>query len=673
MKKNHLLLIVFMTVILFCNNMLYGQGMALNSTGTQADTSAMLDIGSTTKGMLTPRMTTSQRTAISLPAKGLLVFDITLNAFYFNSGTSTSPVWSPIGGNMSAGSAAGEMMYWNGTNWLGTGAGRDGQFLTFISGTPTWVTLPFFSITASSGSNGTISPAGITMVCCAGGTKVYTIAPTSGYRINNVFVDGSTVGAVTTYTFTSVSSNHTISATFIPDTYPIVASSGSNGTVSPAGTTDVAAGTNQIYTMIPTTGYRVDDVTVDGSSVGAVNTYTFTAVATSHTISATFIPDTYPIVASSGANGTVSPTGTTNVTFGNNQVYTITPSAGYGVADVLVDGSSVGAVTSYTFTSVGASHTISATFSILTYPIVATSGSNGTVSPAGTTNVSHGGTQVYTMTPSSGYRINTVTVDGSSVGAVSTYTFTPVTSSHTIGATFAAITYSLVATVSGSGTISPSGTTVVTAGTTQVYTVTPGSAGYGYLTVDGVTQPMMHGVSTYTFTSVGANHTISASFRGLQIGDNYAGGIVTYLSSADHGMVSSINDLSTSATWGCYNTANIAGTLLYIGNGAANTALILSGCTTTGIAAELCHSYTGGGYSDWYLPARYELELLITNRASVSAGAVAAGGSSISTANIYWSSTQFNIGLAWDVPMNGSGAQNVERYLGFYVRAFRSF
>jgi hypothetical protein len=603
-----------------------------------------------------------------------LVFDITLNAFYFNSGTPSLPVWSAVGGGAGAGTAAGELLYWNGSNWIGTGAGSNGQFLTFISGAPTWVTLPFYNIMASSGPDGTVSPAGISYFCCgSSATPVYTITPSAGYRIDSVLVDGSSVGSVTTYTFAPVSSNHTIRATFIPDTYPILASSGTNGTVSPAGTTNVAAGTNQVYTMTPASGYRVNDVTVDGSSVGSVNTYTFTAVATGHTISATFILDTYPIVASSGANGTISPAGTTNVMFGNNQVYTITPSTGYGVADVLVDGASVGAVTSYTFTSVGASHTISATFSILTYPIVASSGANGTVSPSGTTDVSYGGTQVYTITPSPGYLINSVTVDGSSVGAVGTYTFATVTSSHTISATFAAITYSLVATVSGGGTISPSGTTVVTAGTTQVYTFTPGGAGFGYFTVDGVNQPMMAGVSTYTFTAVGANHTINATTRSLQIGDNYAGGIITYQSSATHGYVSSIIDLSTSATWGCYNTVNVTGTNLNLGFGAANTALIVSGCTTTGIAAQLCDSYTGGGYSDWYLPSRYELEKMALNRAAVSAGAVAAGGSSVISTSRYWSSTQFNVGLAWDAPMNTSGAGNYEKNLSRYVRAFRSY
>ena len=50
------------------------------------------------------------------------------------------------------------------------------------------------------------------------------------------------------------------------------------------------------------------------------------------------------------------------MTHGSGQTYTITPAAGYKVADVLVDGKSVGALTTYTFTNVTASHTISATF-----------------------------------------------------------------------------------------------------------------------------------------------------------------------------------------------------------------------------------------------------------------------------------------------------------------------
>lgn|GEM_PF-3003184 len=70
----------------------------------------------------------------------------------------------------------------------------------------------------------------------------------------------------------------------------------------------------------------------------------------------------YAITASAGANGTVTPAGKTSVTAGRDQTYTITPNAGYAVEDVLVDGKSVGAVTTYTFKSVSAAHTISAAF-----------------------------------------------------------------------------------------------------------------------------------------------------------------------------------------------------------------------------------------------------------------------------------------------------------------------
>lgn len=68
------------------------------------------------------------------------------------------------------------------------------------------------------------------------------------------------------------------------------------------------------------------------------------------------------ITSSAGAGGSISPLGATLVTFGQNQSYTITPDACYTIADVLVDGVSVGAVSSYTFNNVNANHTIAASF-----------------------------------------------------------------------------------------------------------------------------------------------------------------------------------------------------------------------------------------------------------------------------------------------------------------------
>src|SRR5205814_1561658 len=102
-----------------------------------------------------------------------------------------------------------------------------------------------------------------------------------------------------------------------------------------------------------------------------------------HTIAATFAITTHTITASAGANGAISPSGAVGVNDDASQSFTITPDAHYHVADVLVDGVSVGAVTSYTFSNVTADHTIAATFAITTHTITASAGANGSISPSG--------------------------------------------------------------------------------------------------------------------------------------------------------------------------------------------------------------------------------------------------------------------------------------------------
>ena len=84
---------------------------------------------------------------------------------------------------------------------------------------------------------------------------------------------------------------------------------------------------------------------------------------------ATFAINTYTITATAGTGGSITPSGAVTVNNGASQAFTITPSTGYHIADVLVDGVSVGAVSSYTFSDVTAGHTIAASFAI-TQPTV---------------------------------------------------------------------------------------------------------------------------------------------------------------------------------------------------------------------------------------------------------------------------------------------------------------
>jgi photosystem II stability/assembly factor-like uncharacterized protein len=328
--------------------------------------------------------------------------------------------------------------------------------------------------------------------------------------VADVLVDSVSVGAVTSYTFTNVTADHTISATFTISAFTITASAGANGTISPSGAVTVDSGANQSFTITPNANYHVADVLVDGSSVGAVTSYTFTNVTADHTISATFAISAFTITASAGANGSISPSGAVAVDSGANQSFTITPNANYHVADVLVDGSSVGAVTSYTFTNITANHTISATFAISAFTITASAGANGTISPSGAVPVDSGTDRSFIITPNANYHVADVLVDGSSVGAVTSYTFTNVTADHTISASFTISAFTITASAGANGTISPSGVVDIAQRASQYFSIIPDA---NYHVADVLVDSVSVGaVTSYTFTNVTADHTISASF-----------------------------------------------------------------------------------------------------------------------------------------------------------------
>ena len=90
---------------------------------------------------------------------------------------------------------------------------------------------------------------------------------------------------------------------------------------------------------------------------------------------------------------------------------------------------------SYTFTNVTADHSITAMFSLFA-EITVSAGPHGTISPAGVVKVALGNSQVFTITPDTGYAIKDVLVDNVSVGSVESYTFTNVTVPHQISASF---------------------------------------------------------------------------------------------------------------------------------------------------------------------------------------------------------------------------------------------
>jgi hypothetical protein len=159
-------------------------------------------------------------------------------------------------------------------------------------------------------------------------------------------------------------SDHTTAAAYRAGvTYAITPVAGTGGTISPSSVVTVAAGAGQTFTITPGPGYTVAYVLVDGYSVGAVTSYTFTAVRKNSVIRAFFKREiSYTITPAAGLGGTISPSTTVAVPRGGSQMFAITPDTGYTISSVVVDGVPVGAIQGYTFVNVRASHTISASF-----------------------------------------------------------------------------------------------------------------------------------------------------------------------------------------------------------------------------------------------------------------------------------------------------------------------
>ncbi len=305
-----------------------------------------------------------------------------------------------------------------------------------------------YTITASGGNKGSISPEG-SIVVPEGGNQTFTITPNNGWGVDYIRVDGIQIDPVFSYTFSDVTSDHAIFASFskngIKPGFTITATAGSNGSISPSGSVAIGSGQDQTFTFTPDNGYEINDVLVDGSSVGAVSSYTFNSVTANHSVEVSFKAvsvTTYTVTATAGSNGTITPAGATVVNEGGAVSYTISPLSGYEIEDVIVNGASQGAISSYEFTNITANQTITASFKAIQinqYSITATAGSNGAITPSGVTTLNEGSSVSYSITANTGYVIDFVTVDGVDQGSIGSYDFNSVTENHTISAYFAVV------------------------------------------------------------------------------------------------------------------------------------------------------------------------------------------------------------------------------------------
>jgi hypothetical protein len=195
-----------------------------------------------------------------------------------------------------------------------------------------------YTITASVNNNawGTITPSGSAQVE-EYKSQSFVITPNPGYHIADILVDGGSIFAVGgrprpsiettsyTYTFSNVTSDHTIQAVFAPGVlqYVITASAGTGGTITPSGDVFVPQFGSQTFTITPNTGYHIKDVVVDGSTSvlsdvvdnhDGTYSYTFNNVDNNHTITVYF-EHNYIKITSSLEGQVFSPTDTVTVSW----------------------------------------------------------------------------------------------------------------------------------------------------------------------------------------------------------------------------------------------------------------------------------------------------------------------------------------------------------------------
>jgi len=342
-------------------------------------------------------------------------------------------------------------------------------------------------------------------------------------------------GFVWTYT-----SNQTAVARF---TYPVAATNNNPtlGTISPSGTINYNLGDSPAYTCTPNSNAYIVSVIVDGTTVfSGVNgtsapfTHTFTNIGAAHTIEVNFGTNCYPMnpgnMIPNGVTVTMNPSGC--VPHGSPVTFTFSSDC-YDITKILIGGSDVGLISSYTIPSVtGPLPLIEVQATQRKYTITATPLSGvdpmGEISPSGTQTVNCGDNVTYQFITQLGYSVKALYIDGISVPVPPThsYTFSNVKSNHTIHVEFQEYPYYIIqfgpsAAQNAGGVVYPVNFpnavyyVAVDSGTVSFpFAIVPAQ---GYVIdkvyVDNTSDFLSAQTGIYTFTNVNSNHSIYATFK----------------------------------------------------------------------------------------------------------------------------------------------------------------
>jgi uncharacterized protein (UPF0147 family) len=608
---------------------------------TNPSSSAVLDLTSTSQGLLLPRLTYVQKTAISNPVAGLILF-------CSDCGTS------------------GEMQLYNGTNFVNM-VGANAQFaLPAISATSaaTAITSSSFTTGGSIGSDGGafVTARGVVWNTSTDPTISFSTKTTDGTGIGDFSssVTGLTSGVtyyVRAYATNSVGTKYGPEITV--NSAQAVATLATTTAASSIGSTSATSGGNITYNGGATVTASGVVWSTSGSPTVALSTKTSNGAATGvYSSSITNLsPGTLYYVRSYATNSvgtsygaqisfTTLTTPTLAATTAASSIASTTATSG---GDISADGGS--AVTERGIVWGTATNPTTT---------LTTKTSDGTGTGAFTSSLT--GLTAATLYYVRSYSTNAIgTVYGAEIS------FTTLAVAPTLSTT-AASSITKYAATSG-GTITSNGGSVITVSgicwstnatpTTSDSKTTDGTtSGTFNGSITGLTAGVTYYVSAYSTNAIGTSYGAAQSFTTSLpsttlniVGDAYGGGIIAYIyQNGDPGyssvnipvLISATSDQTSGGRVNWSNSENLTKEVYLsgdnyeiLGAGSSNTNAIISSYGNSGTyAAKIARDYNGGGHTDWYLPSKDELNKLYINRVVID---------SFNTDNSnYWTSTEAN-------------------------------
>lgn len=253
-------------------------------------------------------------------------------------------------------------------------------------------TVPLIVATDITGM-GTVDPRGIYLE--SGSDQLFTLTPASGWELTSATYDAADIMSVLTdngdgsfsYTAAAITANGLLAVTFeaLAAEYVVTVSAGSGGSIAPMGDTAVTVSDEVVFTITPDNSFVFGDLLLNDVSVAenvvdntdGTFTYTLSGVSENSTLVASF-EELFTVTISAGANGSIDPTGSIDVSISDETVFNITANTGFVLAtctlnsvDVMANVVDNGDGTyNYTLTGVDADATVDVTFAEIVANIV---------------------------------------------------------------------------------------------------------------------------------------------------------------------------------------------------------------------------------------------------------------------------------------------------------------